>query len=182
MAGAYIFTNLGLRVLKNIEEIIREELDSIGSTEILMSSLSKKESWIKTGRWDQVDVLFKLPASEGKEYALNPTHEEVVTPLMKEFIQSYKDLNNCSVYQFQTKFRNEARAKSGILRGREFIMKDLYSFHGNMEDLDVYFEVVHEAYNNIFQRLGLSDATHYTFASGGAFSKYSYEFQTELSI
>ena len=182
MAGAYIFTHLGLRVLKQIEQIIREELDSIYSTEILMPSLSKKESWLKTGRWDEVDVLFKLPASEGKEYALNPTHEEVVTPLMKEFIQSYKDLRNCSVYQFQTKFRNEARAKSGILRGREFIMKDLYSFHGNQEDLDSYFEIVHEAYNKIFSRLGLSESTHYTFASGGAFSKYSYEFQTELSI
>lgn len=147
-----------------------------------MPSLGKKESWLKTGRWDEVDVLFKLPASEGKEYALNPTHEEVVTPLMKEFIQSYKDLRNCSVYQFQTKFRNEARAKSGILRGREFIMKDLYSFHGNTEDLDTYFEVVHGAYDRIFKRLGLSESTHYTFASGGAFSKYSYEFQTELSI
>lgn len=101
---------------------------------------------------------------------------------MKEFIQSYKDLNNCSVYQFQTKFRNEARAKSGILRGREFIMKDLYSFHGNMEDLDIYFEQVHGAYDRIFERLWLAKDTYYTFASGGAFSKYSYEFQTELEI
>ena len=112
MAGVYIYTHLGLQVLKHIEEIIREELNAIGGVEILLSSLGKKESWVKTGRWDEVDVLFKLPASEGKEYSLNPTHEEVVTPLMKEFIQSYKDLNNCSVYQFQTKFRNEARAKS----------------------------------------------------------------------
>lgn len=182
MAGAYVFTHLGLRVLKHIEQIIREELDAIGSSEILMPSLGKKESWLKTGRWDEVDVLFKLPASEGKEYALNPTHEEIVTPLMKEFIQSYKDLRNCSVYQFQTKFRNEARAKSGILRGREFIMKDLYSFHANTEELDTYFEVVHGAYDRIFERLGLSGSTFYTFASGGAFSKYSYEFQTELSI
>lgn len=182
MAGAYIFTHLGLRVLKSIEQIVREELDSIGASEILMPSLSKKESWVKTGRWDEVDVLFKLPASGGKEYALNPTHEEVVTPLMKEFIQSYKDVRNCAVYQFQTKFRNEARAKSGILRGREFIMKDLYSFHGSQEELDVYFETVHAAYDRIFARLGLAESTFYTFASGGAFSKYSYEFQTELSI
>lgn len=182
LAGAYNYTTLGLRVLKKIENIIREEMDAIGSQEILMTALGAKENWEQTGRWNEVDVLFKLPAAEGREYALNPTHEEIVTPLVGEFIQSYKDLDNCSVYQFQNKFRNEKRAKSGLLRGREFLMKDMYSFHRTQEELDEYFEIVHQAYNRVFERLGLGDATHYTFASGGDFSKYSYEFQTELDI
>ena len=182
LAGAYSFTTLGLRVLRKIEGIVREEMDAIGSAEVLMSALGARESWIKTGRWDSVDVLFKLPAAEGREYALNPTHEEVVTPLVGEFIQSYKDLDACSVYQIQWKFRNEKRAKSGLLRGREFLMKDAYSFHRSQQDLDTYFEVMHSAYDRVFDRLGIGDSTYYTFASGGDFSKYSYEFQTELAI
>ncbi len=182
LAGAYSFTTLGLSVLRKIEAIVREEMNGIGSNEVLMSALGSKEAWEKTGRWDAVDVLFKLPGAEGKEYALNPTHEEVVTPLVGEFIQSYKDLDTCSVYQIQWKFRNEKRAKSGLLRGREFLMKDAYSFHRSQEDLDTYFEVMHSAYDRVFERLGLTDSTYYTFASGGDFSKYSYEFQTELGI
>lgn len=182
LAGAYSYTTLGLRVLRKIEHIIREEMDAIGCQEILMTALGSKENWEQTGRWNEVDVLFKLPAAEGREYALNPTHEEVVTPLVGEFIQSYKDLDACSVYQIQSKFRNEKRAKSGLLRGREFLMKDAYSFHRTQEELDAYFEVMHAAYDRIFERLGIGNATHYTFASGGDFSKYSYEFQTELSI
>lgn len=182
MAWTYNYTTLWLKVLKNIENIIREEMNAVWAHEILMSSLSSKESWEKTDRWDNIDVLFKLPASTWKEYALNPTHEEIVTPLMWEFIQSYKDLESMSVYQFQTKFRNEKRAKSGLLRWREFLMKDLYSFHKNQEDLDTYFEKVREAYVRIFDRLWLWKDTLYAFASGGAFSKYSYEFQTKLEI
>jgi len=182
LAGAYNYTTLGLRVLRKIENIVREEMNAIGSNEILMTALGAKENWEQTGRWDEVDVLFKLPAAEGREYALNPTHEEVVTPLVGEFIQSYKDLDACSVYQIQNKFRNEKRAKSGLLRGREFLMKDMYSFHRTQADLDAYFEVVHGAYDRVFARLGLGDSTYYTFASGGDFSKYSYEFQTELGI
>lgn len=182
IAGAYNYTTLGLRVLRKIENIVREEMENIGSQEILMTALGAKENWDKTGRWDEVDVLFKLPAAESREYALNPTHEEIVTPLVGEFIQSYKDLDNCSVFQIQNKFRNEKRAKSGLLRGREFLMKDAYSFHRTQEELDEYFEVMHGAYNKIFDRLGIGDITHYTFASGGDFSKYSYEFQTELDI
>lgn len=182
MAGAYIYGPMGLRVLRKIEAIVREEMNRIGSNEILMTALGSKEHWLETDRWDHVDVLFKLPAAEGREYALNPTHEEIVTPLMREFIRSYKDLENCSVYQIQSKFRNEKRAKSGLLRGREFLMKDMYSFHRNQEDLDTYFEIVHAAYDWVYDRLGLADVTHYTFASGGDFSKYSYEFQTELEI
>jgi prolyl-tRNA synthetase len=182
LAGAYTFTTLGLRVLRKIEAIVRDEMDGIGSREVLMTALGAKESWEKTGRWDSVDVLFKLPAAEGREYALNPTHEEVVTPLVGEFIQSYKDLDACSVYQIQWKFRNEKRAKSGLLRGREFLMKDAYSFHRSQEELDEYFEVMHAAYDRVFDRLGIGESTYYTFASGGDFSKYSYEFQTELGI
>lgn len=157
-------------------------MNAIWSSEVLMTALGAKESWEKTGRWNTVDVLFKLPASEWREYALNPTHEEVVTPLVGEFIQSYKDLENASVYQIQWKFRNEKRAKSGLLRGREFLMKDMYSFHASQEELDTYFEIAHGAYDNVFRRLGIADSTYYTFASGGDFSKYSYEFQTELGI
>lgn len=182
MAWVYNFLPLGLRVIENIKQIVREEMNATGAYEMLMGSLSNKESWEKTARWDTVDVLFKLEGSGGKEYGLNPTHEEVVTPLMGEFIQSYKDLESMSVYQFQTKFRNEARAKSGILRGREFFMKDLYSFHKNQEDLDVYFEEVRKAYVNVFNRIGIGHDTLYAFASGWAFSKYSYEFQTKLAI
>ncbi len=182
LAWAYTYTTLGLRTLRKIEHIVREEMNAIGSAEVLMTALGAKESWEKTERWNTVDVLFKLPAAEWKEYALNPTHEEVVTPLIGEFIQSYKDLENCSVYQIQSKFRNEKRAKSWLLRGREFLMKDMYSFHRAQEELDAYFEIVHDAYNRVFHRLGLGDSTFYTFASGWDFSKYSYEFQTELSI
>lgn len=182
LAGAYSFTTLGLRTLRKIEAIVREEMNAIGSAEVLMTALGARESWERTGRWYTVDVLFRLPAAEGREYALNPTHEEVVTPLVGEFIQSYKDLENPSVYQIQWKFRNEKRAKSGLLRGREFLMKDAYSFHRTQEELDAYFEVMHGAYDRVFARLGLGDSTHYTFASGGDFSKYSYEFQTELGI
>lgn len=182
MAGAYNYLPLWLIVLKNIENVVREEMNSVWAQEILMTSLWNKESWLKTWRWDTVDVLFKLPASGNKEYALNPTHEEVVTPLIGEFIQSYKDLDSMSVYQFQTKFRNEARAKSGLLRWREFLMKDLYSFHKNLDDLDVYFEEVRQAYVRVFNRLWIGQDTLYAFASGWAFSKYSYEFQTKLEI
>lgn len=182
LAGAYNYTTLGLSTLRKIENIVREEMNRIGSAEVFLTALGSKEAWEKTDRWNSVDVLFKLPAAEGREYALNPTHEEVITPLVGEFIQSYKDLENCSVYQIQTKFRNEKRAKSGLLRGREFLMKDMYSFHRTQEELDTYFEVVHGAYDRVFERLGLSDSTHYTFASGGDFCKYSYEFQTEVGI
>lgn len=182
MAGAYMFLPMGLRVLNKIEQIVREEMNSTGAVEISMTALGSKEHWMQTNRWDKIDVLFKLPAAEGKEYALNPTHEEIVTPLMGEFIQSYRDLENMAVYQFQTKFRNEKRAKSGILRGREFLMKDLYSFHRNQSELEAYFEEVRKAYVRVFERVWLGASTHYAFASGGAFSKYSYEFQTELDI
>ncbi len=176
-AGVYSYLPLGLRVLNKIENIIREEMNTIGGQEILMPALHPRENWDTTGRWDIMDVLFKLNGAGEKEYALGATHEEIITPLMQKSITSYKELPT-AVYQIQTKFRNEARAKSGILRGREFRMKDLYSFHTNQQDLDEYYEKVRIAYNRIYERCGLGSNTYYTYASGGAFSKFSHEFQT----
>lgn len=177
MAGVYSFLPLGLRVLGKIENIIRDEMNAMGGQEILMPALQPRELWETTGRWDKMDVLFKLKGAGDRDLTLGPTHEEVVTPLIGRFIQSYRDLPK-AVYQIQTKFRNEARAKSGLLRGREFRMKDLYSFHATQADLDAFYEKAIVAYRNIFRRCGLGDITLLTFASGGAFSKYSHEFQT----
>jgi len=177
MAGVYTYLPLGWRVLKKIENIIREEMNAIGGQEIFMPALQPKENWATTGRWDSMDDLYKVKDSSDREFALGPTHEEIVTPLAKKFINSYKDLPLC-VYQFQNKFRMELRSKSGLLRGREFAMKDLYSFHIDEKDLDKYYEKAIKAYENIFNRAGLGGKTHITFASGGSFSKYSHEFQT----
>jgi prolyl-tRNA synthetase len=176
MAGVYTFLPLGFRVLKNIEKIIREEMEAIGGQELLMPVLQPKENWVKTGRWDTLEVLFKIKGSGDKEYALGPTHEEVVTPLAKKIIFSYRDLP-FSIFQIQTKFRDELRAKSGILRTREFIMKDLYSFHAKQEHLDAYYEKASLAYGKILKRAGIGKLTYKTYASGGSFSKYSEEFQ-----
>jgi prolyl-tRNA synthetase len=178
MAGVYTFLPLGLRVLKKIENIIREEIEAIGGQEILMPTLQPKNNWAQTGRWETYDSLFKFTSFYSKnEYVLGPTHEEIVSPLMKNFIFSYKDLP-LYVFQIQNKFRDEKRAKSGLLRGREFLMKDLYSFHRDENDLDKYYEKVKAAYFRIFKRVGLGKLTVLTFASGGTFSKYSHEFQT----
>ena len=176
-AGVYSYLPLGKRVLDKISQIIREEMDRIGGQEILMPALIPKENWVTTGRWDNFDVLFRLISSEQKEYALGATHEEIVTPLGKKQIFSYKDLP-FGVYQIQTKFRNEKRAKAGLMRGREFLMKDLYSFHATQEDLDEYYAKAIEAYKKIYERLSLSNLTYITYASGGSFAKYSNEFQT----
>ncbi|MAZ40558.1 prolyl-tRNA synthetase [bacterium] len=176
-AGVYTYLPLGFLVLKNIEKIIREEMNAIGGQELLLPALHPKENWEKTGRWESMDDLYKLTDGSGKEYALGATHEEVIVPLAKQFVSSYKDLP-FSAYQIQDKFRAELRAKSGILRGREFIMKDLYSFHRNEEDLNSFYEEVRGAYTRIFKRCGIGNETHYTFADGGSFSDYSHEFQT----
>lgn len=176
MAGVYSYLPLGLRVLSRIENVVREVMDELGAQEILMPALQPRDPWDVTERWEGFDVMFKLKAGE-RDFCLGPTHEEVVTPLVGGYISSYKDLPR-AVYQIQTKFRNEARPKSGLLRGREFRMKDLYSFHVDEEDLNAYFEKVREAYMRIFERCGLGDKTYYTYASGGAFTKYSHEFQT----
>ncbi len=176
MAGVYYYLPLGWRVLGKIEDIIREEMDSIGSQEILMSALQKKEDWVRTGRWD-IDVMMKVETNLDKEFGLGWTHEEAVTPLAQKYVKSYKDFP-FSLYQIQTKFRNEKRAKSGILRGREFIMKDMYSFHTGEESLDGFYKQATDAYFRVFDRTGLRDKTYLTYASGGAFCKYSHEFQT----
>ncbi len=177
MAGVYSYLPLGLRVLDKIADIIRDEMNKIEGQEILMSSFHPKENWEKTGRWGTMDDLYKVSDSSGREVALGPTHEELLVPIMQEFISSYKDLPRY-VYQIQNKFRMELRSKSGILRGREFIMKDLYSFHTDANDLDAYYERVQGAYKNIFDRVGIGEMTYMTFASGGSFSKYSHEYQT----
>ncbi|MDE2025758.1 MAG: proline--tRNA ligase [Patescibacteria group bacterium] len=185
MAGVYTFLTLGLRVLSKIENIIREEMNTIGA-EILMTSLAPMENWVTSKRLDSVDVLMKTTPANTKaklkhdaEYVLSPTHEDMVTPMMREFNRSYKDFP-FALYQIQTKFRNEPRAKSGLLRCREFRMKDLYSFHTNEESLKKYYEASKEVYWRVFNRLGFDRIdTFITLASGGDFTKdYSHEFQT----
>lgn len=182
MAWVYNYLPLGYKILRKIEQIVREEMDKIWCLEIFMWALSPREVWEKTGRWDTIDVLFHLPATWDKEYGLNSTHEEIVTPLMKEFINSYKDLPVC-VYQIQTKFRNEKRAKSGLLRGREFRMKDAYSFHKDDEDFTEFYEQMKQSYINAFSRLWIGKDTVIAMADWGTFTdKYSHEFQTFLEI
>ncbi|MFA5155624.1 MAG: aminoacyl--tRNA ligase-related protein [Patescibacteria group bacterium] len=176
-AGIYSYLPLGKRVLDKICDIVREEMNAIGGQEILMTALIPKENLVTSGRWETFDVLFRLAGNDQKEYSLGATHEEIVSPLARKFILSYKDLP-FGVYQIQTKFRNEKRAKAGLLRGREFLMKDLYSFHTDQADLDAYYEKAIGAYKKIYDRLGLGDLTYLTYASGGSFSKYSHEFQT----
>ena len=174
MAGAYQFLPLGVRVLQKIEQIIREEMDQAGGQEILMPALHPKENWEKTGRFHDFDALFKVISHFDQEFALAPTHEESVVPLVQRSSLSYKDLP-FGIYQIQTKFRDEPRAKSGLLRGREFRMKDLYSFHTDEKSLDEYYEKMAAAYEKVFRRCGL--AAIRVKASGGTFSKFSDEFQ-----
>jgi len=176
-AGVYSYLPLGFRVLQKIEAIIREEMNKLGGQEILMPALHPKENWLQTGRWNTLDVLYKIKDGEDREMALSPTHEEVVVPLVKQFVSSYKDLP-LGVYQFQDKFRMELRPKSGILRGREFRMKDFYSFHRDETDLAAFYNSIKKVYKTIFDRVGIGARTHLTYASGGTFSKYSHEFQT----
>lgn len=175
MAGVYTWLPLGLAVLRNIEQIVREEMNALGASEIFMPSLQPKEYWDTTNRWEGVDVLFKLKSQTGKDYALGCTHEEVVTPLVKKFVQSYKDLP-LATYQINTKFRDELRAKSGVLRGREFRMKDMYSFHTTQEDLSAFYQRALKAYVRAYNRCGLQ--VKVVQASGGVFTQnLSHEFQ-----
>ena len=179
MAGVYAYTPLGLLVLEKIKNIIREEMNQIGGQEILMTSLQPAQVWQKTTRWSDevVDIWFKTKLKDETEIGLAWSHEEPIMDMMRNIVSSYKDLP-ISVYQFQTKLRNELRAKAGIMRGREFLMKDMYSLHASQADLDNYYEKVKQAYKRIFERLGIGDKTFVTFASGGAFTKFSHEFQT----
>ncbi|MES2006712.1 MAG: aminoacyl--tRNA ligase-related protein [Patescibacteria group bacterium] len=179
MAGVYSYLPLGLRVLNNVIGIIREEMNRFGGQEILMSSLQDPELWKKTDRWsdDNVDVWFKSEFKSGGQVGFGWTHEEDITAIAQKYVSSYRDLP-FSAYQFQNKFRNETRAKSGIMRTREFIMKDMYSFSRTNEEHQKVYEQIADAYARIYARVGIGDKTYRTFASGGAFSKYSHEYQT----
>lgn len=179
MAGVYSYLPLGLRVLKKIEQIIREEMNAIGGQEISLTALQDKKVWETTNRWDDkvVDNWFKTKLKNDTEVGLGFTHEEPLTLIMGEYVRSFRDLP-VYAYQFQTKFRNEQRAKSGIMRGREFLMKDLYSFSPDEKSHESFYEKSQDAYKKVFDRVGLGDRTFMTFASGGSFSKYSHEFQT----
>ena len=179
MAGVYSYLPLGLKVVENIKQIVREEMNKISSQELVMSTLQRKDLWQETGRWSDelVDVWFKSKLQDGTEVGFGWTHEEPIVDLLRNYLKSYKDLP-ISVYQFQNKLRNELRAKSGIMRGREFVMKDMYSVHASKEDLDKYYNAAIEAYKRCYDRFGIGDETYVTFASGGAFTKFSHEFQT----
>lgn len=179
MAGVYVYLPLGKRVLENIAQIVREEMNAVGGEELQMSVLQPREVWEKTDRWDdeKVDNWFKTHLKNGTELGVGLTHEEPVVDALSEYINSYKDLP-VYVYQIQSKFRNEVRAKSGLMRGREFLMKDLYSFSRNEEEHEAFYERITDAYHAIYARVGLGDITYTTFADGGIFSKYSREFQT----
>ncbi len=179
MAGVYAYLPLGLRVLENIKQIIRTEMNAVGGQELAMTTLQAKATWEKTNRWnnDLVDIWFKTKMQDNTEIGLAWSHEEPIMQMIQQYVSSYRDLP-LSVYQFQTKLRNELRAKSGIMRGREFLMKDMYSMHSTQDDLNNYYEKVKEAYMNIFNRLGIGKETFITFASGGSFTKFSHEFQT----
>ncbi len=179
MAGVYSYLPLGLKVLENIKQIVREEMNAVAGQELIMTALQRKELWESTGRWDDsvVDVWFKSELKAGGEVGFGWSHEEPIGEMMKNYISSYKDLP-ISVYQFQTKLRNEMRAKSGVMRGREFVMKDMYSFCADEVSHQAYYEATKPAYMRVFERLGIGEDTFITFAAGGAFTKFSHEFQT----
>lgn len=178
IAGVYSLLPLGLRVIKNLAHIIRDEMNKIGGQEMEMSTLQDPEIWKKTDRWDdeKVDNWFKTTLKNEQELGLGFTHEEAISRIMSEHISSYRQLPVYG-YQIQTKFRNELRAKSGIMRGREFLMKDLYSFSRSDEEHEVFYEKSKEAYKNVFDRCGIGEQTFLTFASGGVFAPFSHEFQ-----
>lgn len=183
MAGVYSYLPLGLKVLKNIENIVRKEMNDIGGQEILMTSLQDPEKWKKSDRWDdeKVDNWFKSELAGGQEVGIANTHEEPLVEILKNHLHSYSDLPSY-IYQFQNKFRNEKRAKSGILRGREFIMKDLYSFSRTEEEFKEFYEKCAEAYKRIFDKAGIGHLTYRTVASGGSFTQgFTDEFQTVTS-
>ncbi len=178
MAGVYTFLPLGLKVLDNICTIIREEMDAVGGQELKLTTLQDAEIWKATGRWDDdvVDIWFKTKLKNQTELGLGATHEEPLVRAVQPFVKSYKDLPFLA-YQIQTKFRNETRAKSGVMRGREFLMKDMYSFARTQKEHEELYEQIKQAYLKVFERLGIGEQTFVTFASGGMFSQYSHEFQ-----
>lgn len=179
MAGVYAFTPLGLRVLENTKRIIREEMNAVGGVEVMMTTLQPRELWEKTDRWDdqKVDNWFKTKLNNGSELGVGLTHEEPIVDMLKDYVSSYKDLP-VMMYQIQSKFRNEKRAKSGLMRGREFIMKDMYSFARTQEEHEQLYEKAAAAYARVFDRVGLGEYTYRTYADGGIFTEqFSDEFQ-----
>lgn len=184
MAGVYAFLPLGLRVLENIKSIVREEMNAVGGQELMMTTLQPKDIWEKTDRWDdkKVDNWFKTKLVNGTELGVGLTHEEPIVDALSSYINSYKDLP-VYVYQIQNKFRNELRAKSGLLRGREFVMKDMYSLARNQTEHDELYEKAADAYARVYRRLGIGDITYRTYADGGIFTeRFSDEFQTVSEI
>lgn len=179
-AGVYSFLPLGLKTRNNIEEIIREEMEAVGGQELDLTALQQKELWVNTDRWsdESIDVWFKTQLKNGTQMGLGTTHEEPITNLLSHHVNSYRDLPQ-AIYQFQTKFRNELRTKAGIMRGREFLMKDLYSFSRTEDEHESFYEEMKRAYERIFDRVGVGEKTVYTYADGGSFSEFSHEFQTE---
>ncbi len=179
MAGVYAYTPLGIRVIEKIKQVVREEMNAIDGQELIMTALQRKDTWEVTGRWDDevVDVWFKTKLKDDTEVGLAWSHEEAIIEMMKQHITSYKEMPQY-VYQFQTKFRNELRSKSGIMRGREFVMKDMYSCSLDEEQHEKFYQATIDAYMRVFHRLGIGDETYVTFASGGAFTQFSHEFQT----
>jgi prolyl-tRNA synthetase len=178
-AGVYALLPMGLQVVENIKRIVRDEMNSSNASELLMTSLQRKELWEHTDRWDdaKVDIWFKSKLQNGTEVGLAWSHEEPITEMMKEFIASYRDLP-AYTYQFQSKLRNEVRAKSGIMRAREFIMKDLYSYSKTEQEHQAFYDAMIQSYLRVFSKIGLGEKTFLTFASGGAFTEFSHEFQT----
>lgn len=178
-AGIYAYLPLGLKVIENIKEVVRSEMNTLGASELLMTTLQRKDLWQTTDRWDdeKVDVWFKSKLKNQTEVGLAWSHEEQITEMMTEFVASYRDLP-AYVYQFQTKLRNETRAKSGVMRAREFIMKDLYSYSTSEAERQEFYDQTIEAYGRVYEKLGLGQITYLTFASGGAFTQFSHEFQT----
>lgn len=176
MAGSWTLLPLGYRVVNKINQIIREEMNAIGGQEVLMPLLHPKSIWNETGRWDKADeVMYKLKDTRDKEFALSFTHEEIFLDLVRKYLTSYKDLP-IALYHFSTKFRNEPRARSGILRGREFMMKDLYSIHADEKDFWEFYEKAKNAYSRVFKRIGFDFKI--VEASGGVFTdKHTHEFQ-----
>ena len=179
MAGVYDLLPLGLKVVENIKSLVREEMNKLGGEEMLMSSLQRKELWHRTDRWNdkKVDIWFKSKLQNGTAVGLGWSHEEPITDMMRNFVNSYRDLPSYP-YQFQNKLRNEVRVKSGIMRAREFIMKDLYSYSRSDKEHQAFYDKVTQSYLKIFDKVGLGDITYLTFASGGAFTQFSHEFQT----
>jgi prolyl-tRNA synthetase len=179
MAGVYVYLPLGLNVIEKIKGIVREEMNAIGGQEVAMTTLQPKELWEKTNRWDDkvVDNWFKTKLANGTELGVGLTHEEPIVDVLSEYIGSYKDLP-VLIYQIQNKFRNELRAKSGLMRGREFIMKDMYTFARNQDEHDKLYEMIAEAYTRVYDRFGIGDITYRTYADGGYFTpRFSHEYQ-----